>query len=36
VKFESSMEKHLLERRRLRVRGLGSEVAAAERQQQLL
>ncbi|MBN8247269.1 MAG: amidophosphoribosyltransferase [Verrucomicrobia bacterium] len=36
VKFQSGMEKHLLEQRRNRVSGLGSEVAAAERQQQLL
>ncbi|MCW5559498.1 MAG: amidophosphoribosyltransferase, partial [Verrucomicrobiae bacterium] len=36
VKFESTMEKHLLERRRNRVTSLGLEVAAAERQGQLL
>lgn len=36
VKFESSMEKHLLERRRSRSTSLGSEVAVAERQRQLL
>lgn len=36
VKFESSMEKHLLERRRTRASGLGPEIAVEARQQRLL
>ncbi|MBX3732663.1 MAG: amidophosphoribosyltransferase [Verrucomicrobiae bacterium] len=36
VPYASSMEKHLLERRRARASGLGPEVAIEERQQRLL
>ena len=36
VKFASSMEKHLLERRRAKIGGLGPEVVVEARQQRLL